>query len=127
MIITASHTFRGMLDLSANPTLEDLNELEALPFHLTMKSGQVITVDDKFYSLRNIQGAIKAGYITVKLSNIVQVFTDLKDVPSSYTGNHDRLVKVKSNEEGLDFTVRLSVGTVAPSNPSIGDLWVDTN
>ena len=67
MIITASHTFRGMLDLSANPTLEDLNELEALPFHLTMKSGQVITVDDKFYSLRNIQGAIKAGYITTKL------------------------------------------------------------
>ena len=24
-------------------------------------------------------------------------------------------------------TARISVGTTAPSNPSVGDLWVDTN
>lgn len=127
MIITALNTFTGRLDLSANPRLQDLNEMEALPFQLTMIPGQIETVDDEFYSLRSIQSAIASGYITVQPPHpIVHSFIDLDDVPGSYVGQKNRLVKVRNDETGLDFTVRLSVGPVAPVNPSLFDLWVDT-
>jgi len=128
MIITALNTFTGRLDLSANQKLQDKSGLEGLPFQLTVVPGQVITVEDKWYNLRSIQSAISSGFITVQPPRpIVHDFIDLGDVPSSYTGQRDRLLKVKTDETGLDFTYRLSVGTVAPTNPSVGDLWVDTN
>ena len=127
MIITALNTFQGRLDLSANPILQDLNEIEALPFQLTMVPGQTATVDNKFYTLRSIQSAISAGYISVTMSTTAINFVDLNDTPHSYAGQKNKLVKVNNTENGLDFTVRLTVGNVAPVSPSIGDLWVDTN
>lgn len=127
MIITALNTFNGRIDLSANQRLQDISEIEGLPFQLTMIPGQVETVDDKWYELRSIQSAIASGFITVVPPHpIVHSFIDLDDVPSSYVGQKNKLVKVKNDETGLDFTVRLSVGPVAPVNPSINDLWVDT-
>lgn len=126
MIITALHTFTGRLDLSANQRLQDLNEIEALPFQLTMLPGQIETADDRFYSLRSIQSAIASGFITVTITpTVVHNFTDLGDVPHSYLGNKNRLVKVRNDETGLDFTVRLTVSATAPTSPSLNDLWVD--
>jgi len=125
MIITVLNTFTGKLDLSSNERLQDQSgELESLPFQLVVVPGQIITVDDKFYNLRSIQSAIALGYITVT-TGVVHNFTDLGDVPHSYAGQKNKLVKVKNDETGLDFTIRLSVGNVAPSNPSVNDLWVD--
>ena len=126
MIITALHTFSGKLDLSANQRLQDKSGLEALPFQLVVTPGQVITVDDKWYNLRSIQSAIASGFITVNPPRpIVKDFIDLRDVPSSYLNQRDKLVKVKTDETGLEFGLRLTVSNVAPSNPSINDLWVD--
>lgn len=126
MIITALNNFHGRMDLSANPILQDLNEIEALPFQLTMVPGQVATVDDKFYTLRSIQSAISSGYITVSPPHpIVHSFTDLDDVPNSYVGQKNKLVKVKNGENGLEFGIRLTVSATQPVNPSVNDLWVD--
>lgn len=126
MIITALNTFTGRLDLSSNQRLQELNEMEGLPFQLTMVPGQVETVDDEFYSLRSIQSAIASGYISVQPPHpVVHSFTDLDDVPNSYIGQKNRLVKVRNDETGLDFTVRLTVSAIAPVNPSLYDLWVD--
>jgi hypothetical protein len=60
-------------------------------------------------------------------SPVVHNFTDLSDVPHSYIGQKNRLVKVRNDEAGLDFTVRLTVGNTAPTGPSLNDLWVDTS
>jgi len=126
MIITALNTFTGRLDLSSNQRLQDLNEVEGLPFQLTLVPGQVETVDDKFYTLRSIQSAIASGFITVQPPQpIVHSFNDLDDVPASYVGQKNKLVKVRNDETGLDYTVRLTVSNVAPVNPSLYDLWVD--
>src|ERR1035437_7772386 len=103
MIITALYTFDGTIDLSANQKLQDLNELEALPFRLAMVPGQVATVDDKFYYLRSIQSALSDGLIHIVISSIIHNFTDLNDVSNSYTGQNDKLLKVKSNETGIEF------------------------
>jgi hypothetical protein len=128
MIITALNTFAGRLDLASNQRLQDQNEIEALPFQLTMVPGQVETVDDKFYSLRSIQSAIASGYISVQPPHpIVHSFNDLDDVPASYVGQKNRLVKIKNDETGLDYTVRLTVGPIQPVTPSVFDLWLDTN
>jgi len=127
MIITALYTFRGKLSLKNNPALQNTNSIEAIPFYLTMVPGQVTTVDDKFYPLSSIQSAISSKFIDVVKQTVVHSFTDLKDVPSLYTGQNNKLVKVQSGETGLEFGVRLTVGSTAPSNPSVGDLWVDTS
>lgn len=128
MIITALNNFGGRIELSSNERLQDLNgDIESLPFKLMLAPGQTATVDDKFYKLRSIQSALSAGYITVSINPVVHSFKDLNDVPSSYVNQGNKLVKVNENETGLDFTVRLSVGNTEPSNPSINDLWVDTN
>ena len=126
MLIETTPLFTsGRLDLSANQVLQDLNEIEALPFQLVMFPGQSREVDDKFYTLRSIQGAISAGLITVTMPTIVKSFTDLNDVPNSYTGQRDKLVKVRTDEAGLDFAMRLTVSATEPSDPEVGDLWVD--
>ena len=126
MIITALHTFQGKIDLSANQILQDLSEMEALPFQLFMEPGQVAVVDDKFYVLRSIQSAEANGFINVVIDPIVRRFIQLSDVPNSYVGHRDKLVKVRNDETGLEFGLRLTVGNVEPVNPSVGDLWVDT-
>ena len=56
----------------------------------------------------------------------ILLYTNWKPiVSSSYVDQKNKLVKVKSDETGLDFTVRLTVSNTAPSDPSVGDLWVD--
>ena len=126
MIITALNTFSGKLDLSANQRLQDKSGLEGLPFQLVVVPGQVITVEDKWYNLRSIQSAISSGFISVQPPRpVVHDFIDLGDVPSSYAGQGDKLVKVKNDETGLEFGIRLTVSATAPTDPSLNDLWVD--
>jgi hypothetical protein len=64
MIITVNKVFAGTLDLSALERVEDLG-VDKLPFHLIVRPGQVIEVDDRWYNLVNIQSSLKAGYITI--------------------------------------------------------------
>lgn len=65
MIITATNAFQGTIDLSAGERLQEDNPTEKIPFRLYMKPGETVEVDDKFYTLRNIQGALSLGYIQV--------------------------------------------------------------
>ena len=127
MIIRAQNNFIGKIDLSANPRLQEKSEIENLPFNLSMSPGQIVVADDKFYRLRSIQSALASGYITIEMGTDIYGFIDLTDVPDSYVGQNNKLVKVREDETGLDFTVRLTVGNIEPSNPSVNDLWVDTN
>jgi len=126
MRITATYIFTGKITLSSSQRLQEPNFYENEPFSVTLRPGQSVEVDDKYYELKCIQDSITQGLIVVT-GYYKGSFTQLSDVPHSYVGQANRLVKVKSDETGLDFHVRLTVGTVAPVNPSIGDLWVDTN
>lgn len=69
MIITAHHTFSGFLDLSAMERLQETgNPVEKLPFHLTVRPGDVVEVDDIYCGLINIQNSISAGFIDIVMS-----------------------------------------------------------
>jgi hypothetical protein len=54
-------------------------------------------------------------------------FNQLGDVPIAYTNKANRLLKVKATEDGIDFGIKISVGTSAPTNPAVDDIWIDTN
>ena len=65
MKIFATNKFKGSLDLSSKEDFHNKNPIEKLPFRVTIKSGQTITVDDKWYTLHSIQSALKIGYIEI--------------------------------------------------------------
>ena len=67
MIITALNTFQGTLDLSSGERLQETNPVEKIPFRLYIKPGQTVNVEDQFYTIRNIQNALRMGYIQVTL------------------------------------------------------------
>jgi len=54
-------------------------------------------------------------------------FLQLIDTPASFSGQANRLLEVNSTEDAVVFGLKITVGTTQPSNPSVGDLWVDTN
>jgi hypothetical protein len=56
-------------------------------------------------------------------------FTNLTDVPTTYSGEANKFVVVSSGSNGLVFitSAKITVGTSAPASPNVGDLWVDTN
>ena len=68
-------------------------------------------------------------------SGVVTSFIKLTDVPQSYSGQVGKIPIVNSGETGLIFSQalqfsgfnKITVGTVQPSSPSLGDLWIDTN
>lgn len=94
MIIKAKRTFNGILDLSSLERLQEDNHMEALPFRLTIKPGQLIEVDDKWYTLTNIQSSLKAGYIEILDYKQQNPFTAEISVPESLTSNLS-LIKVE--------------------------------
>ena len=53
-------------------------------------------------------------------------FIDLTDTPNNYSGGANKVVSVKSDLTGLEFTNRgatVTTSDTAPSSPSAGDLW----
>jgi hypothetical protein len=55
-------------------------------------------------------------------------FLGLTDVPSTYTGQGEKVLAVKSDETGIEFVppfTRVTVSTTAPGAPAVNDLWVD--
>ena len=80
MIIKALHTFAGILDLSSLERLQESNPIESYPFHLYIRAGDIVQVDDKFFTLTSIQNAIKLGYVEVgNISNDSSYNTSLID------------------------------------------------
>lgn len=82
MIIKALNTFSSILDLSALERLQESNPYEKYPFHLYIRPGEVIEVDDKYYTLTSIQNALRLGYI--QIGNLPEFNTFLVD--PSYSG-----------------------------------------
>lgn len=91
----------GFLDISSQEGVESEQE----PFRLTMRPGQVVTVQDKWRKLKNINSAINAGLLEVisydpspgveviqdKASKTVATLDGTKDPGNGYTfslGNH---------------------------------------
>jgi len=85
MIVRALYTFAGVLDLSAMERLQEGNPCEAYPFRLYIRPGEVVEADDKFYTLRRIQDALRLGYIEISgLANNNNWDTNLADM--TYVG-----------------------------------------
>ena len=104
MIIKANTNFNGVLDISAMDTLQEVNDTEKDYFRIGIRPGQIIEVDDKWYSLRNIQTAVSAGYIEIfGYKGEVKGFLNLNDAPSDYTGEAGKVVAVNPTETGLLF------------------------
>lgn len=57
----------------------------------------------------------------------VERFTKLKDTPRNYDNASGRLVGVKEDESGLEFSLKVTIGDTEPVNPALNDLWIDTN
>lgn len=94
MIIKAKRNFNGILDLSSLERIREDNHLEAYPFRLTIKPGQLIEVDDKWYTLTNIQNSLKAEYIEILDYKQQNVFSQEVLTPESSTPNFN-LTKVE--------------------------------
>ena len=84
MIIKALNTFASVLDLSAMERLQEGNPCEHYPFRLFMRPGDVVTVDDKFYSLIRIQDALRLGYI--EIGNLPSTPSSISLVDFTFTG-----------------------------------------
>lgn len=85
MFIKALHTFSGILDLSALERLQESNPSEKDNFRVSIRPGEVIEADDKFYSLTNIQNALRMGYIEIgDIPSIPNLTSSLID--PSYNG-----------------------------------------
>lgn len=82
MIIKALNTFSGILDLSALERLQESNPFEKYPFRLYVRPGDIVEVDDEFYTLTSIQNALRLGYI--QIGNLPDLNTSLVD--PSYSG-----------------------------------------
>lgn len=94
MIIKASSTCPAYLDLSSLERLQEQNTQEAKTFHLVLQRGKTVKVDDQWYVLKNIQHALKLGYIEILDYKEQHVFVQEVKVPEAYTPNFN-LTKVE--------------------------------
>lgn len=90
MIINALNTFSGILDLSALERLQESNPCEKYPFRVSIRAGESIVADDKFYTLTSIQNAIALGYIQIIVVNnsydiFIQDFLDRHPLSAAQT------------------------------------------
>ena len=67
MIITGLNTIYGKLDLSALQRLQEDNPIENASFHLAIKAGDVVEVNDKYCGLISVQNALKLGLIEIQI------------------------------------------------------------
>lgn len=93
MIITGTNLIVGKLDISSLERIQEHNPIEAVPFRIAIKANQSIEADDKFYTLQNIQSALKAGLITISDYDQQDVFNEEIAVAESFTTNFN-LTKV---------------------------------
>jgi hypothetical protein len=65
MYVIGKNTIVGKLDLSSLQRLQEGSPMEREPFHITVKSGDIIEVNDLFCSLVSIQNAYHSGLIDI--------------------------------------------------------------
>jgi hypothetical protein len=94
MRITATVTIPGRIDLSALERLHEDNPIEREPFHASIGVGESIIVDDKYYTLINIQRALQLEWITIYDYSGQSAFSQEISEPESKTDNYD-LTKVE--------------------------------
>ncbi len=94
MRITATSTIPGRIDLSALERLHEDNPIEREPFRASISRGESIAVDDKYYTLTNIQRALKLEWITISDYSGQSTFSQEISEPESKTDNYD-LTKVE--------------------------------
>jgi hypothetical protein len=65
MRITATNTIPGRIDLSSLERYQEDNPIEELHFHATIGPNEFMDVDDKWYTLIQIQNSLALGWITI--------------------------------------------------------------
>ena len=92
----------------------DGNKIKELPAgdNLYLRNNNIEDVQDI-----NALGTINAAVIRIAGERLVaQQFTDLTDVPSSYSGEEGNFVKVKSDGTGLEFASLSALGDIGIDN-----------
>ena len=89
MIIKATPTCPSILDLSSRERLQEENIEEAKTFHLTLRHGNTVRVEDQWYILKSIQGALKLGYIEILDFKQQHYFSQEVSIPEKTTTNYD--------------------------------------
>lgn len=120
MIIKATSICPANVDISSRERLSDKNPVERLPFRISIRHGQTIDVDDKYYTLENLQNALKLGYIEILDYDKQNVFIQEIKVAESHTTNlnltkveilnrsdypQDAFEKFNANMDLLDSTI----------------------
>lgn len=97
MIIRGKNTIVGRLDLSSLERLGEQLYLEKYPFHLSIKSGDVVTIDDEYCGLKSIQNALTLGYIEIEREISECDLMELKAFPGYDETNTKKQVFVNVN------------------------------
>jgi hypothetical protein len=87
MRITATETIPGIIDLSALERLYESNPIERESFRVSIGPKQSIVVDDKYYTLHQIQVALDRGWITISDFDQQTAFEEEISSPESTTSN----------------------------------------
>ena len=108
----------GNLDLTASPTF---NFLYSRDYNSEIYIGLDLQPYHRYYDGANNRDVITLLVSPYTVSYIgggssVTDFTDLGDVPSSYTGQANKIVSVKNDESGLEFTTASGGGDAYLAN-----------
>ena len=134
---------------SSNALQQAFKDLVDAPTTYTGNAGKVVTVkltqdgvdftDFKFKSLRDTPSVYVADkFLKINSDGTAVVLTDppassflaLTDSPDSYTGVAGKSLIVNAGSTGLEFGdagTTITAGATAPSNPVVGQLWINTN
>lgn len=110
MLITATATIPGRIDLSALERLQEDDHLEKEPFHAHIGPGEQITAADRYYRLTSIQAALNRGWITISDFN-TQKPVQITNISSTYqvlTGDHT----VFADASSVPVVVRLPYASI---------------
>lgn len=88
------------------------------------------TIPSNISDLTNDSGFITSASVPTALSELSddsthRLTTDTEK--STWNGKQDALGFTPLNSTSFSGLTKITVGTIQPSNPSIGDLWIDTN
>jgi hypothetical protein len=135
MIIRSTSRLQGILDLSSLERLQEQNPMEGKHFRTQIRPNQSIEVDDQWYSLINIQSALRAGYIEIFNYNQKREFLPINN---SFTGtttgriagenilsgdviyyDNKKIYKARANSEDTMICVGIATENIAMNNEGI--------
>lgn len=98
-------------DLPSGSTVT-IGDIQGFPVVSVADAGKVLAIDS--------EGALV--WITTSSTGGATAFTQLNDVPNTYTGNGKKLLSAKEDETGLEYVTVGSISSTVAQNISVTDL-----